>query len=63
MFVIVDHVREMTVKKSCKHGEYGSVEHLHFLLVIIILHAHVASSELQLVLGLLFIQPLLCVSV
>ena len=23
MFMIVDYVREMTVKKSCKYGEYG----------------------------------------
>ena len=31
MFVTVDYLREMTVKKSCKYGEYGSFEHLHFL--------------------------------
>ena len=33
MFVVVGHVtREMTAKKSCKYGEYGSFEHLLFLL-------------------------------
>ena len=32
MIVMVDHVRKMTVKKSCKYGEYGSFEHLLFLL-------------------------------
>ena len=32
MFVMVDYVREMTAKKSCKYGEYGSFEHLLFLL-------------------------------
>ena len=31
--MMVDHAREMTVKKSCKHGRYGSFEHLLFLLV------------------------------
>ena len=31
MFVMVDYVREMTVKKSCKYGEYGSFEHLLIL--------------------------------
>ena len=25
---MVDYVREITVKKSCKYGEYGSFEHL-----------------------------------
>ena len=34
MFVMVDCVREMTVKKSCKYGEYGSFEHLLFLVVM-----------------------------
>ena len=28
---MVDIVREMTSKKSCKFGEYGSFEHLLFL--------------------------------
>ena len=31
MFGMVDNVREMAVKKSCKYGEYGSFEHLLFL--------------------------------
>ena len=31
MFVKVDYVKEMSVKKSCKHGGYGSFEHLLFL--------------------------------
>ena len=31
MFVKVDYVREMTVKKSCKYGEYGSFEYLFLL--------------------------------
>ena len=30
MFVIVDYVRGMTVKKSCMYGECGSFGHLHF---------------------------------
>ena len=30
--IIVMVVREMTVKKSCKYGEYGSFEHMVFLL-------------------------------
>ena len=28
MFVMVVHIREMAVKKSCNSGEYGSLEHL-----------------------------------
>ena len=28
-----DYVREMTAKKSCKYGEYGSFQHLLFLLL------------------------------
>ena len=32
MFVIVDCVGDMTVKKSCKYGEDGSFKHLLFLL-------------------------------
>ena len=31
MFRMVDYVREMTVKKSCKYSEYGSFGHLFFL--------------------------------
>ena len=34
MFVMVDFIREMTVKKSCKYGDYGSFEHLLFLFVV-----------------------------
>ena len=30
MFVTVDYVREMTVKTSLQHGEYGSFEYLLF---------------------------------
>ena len=29
--MMVDYVREMTVKKSCKYGRYGLFEHLLFL--------------------------------
>ena len=32
-FAMVDYVREMTSKKSCKCGKYGSSEHLLFLYV------------------------------
>ena len=35
MFMMVDHVWEMTVKKSCKYGEYGSFKHLLFLLSLL----------------------------
>ena len=31
MFVMVDYVGKMTVKKSCRYGKYGSFEHLLFL--------------------------------
>ena len=37
MFMIVDYVREMTVKKSCKYKEYGSLGHLLFLLFLLLL--------------------------
>ena len=37
MVVIIAYVREMTVKKSCKYGEYGSFEHLLFLFSILCL--------------------------
>ena len=33
MFVMVDYVRKMAAKKSCKYGEYGSFEHLLFLFI------------------------------
>ena len=32
MFVMVDDIREMTVKKSCKYGEHDLFEVLLFLL-------------------------------
>ena len=31
-FGMVDYVREKTAKKHCKYGEYGSFQHLLFLL-------------------------------
>ena len=37
MFMMVDDVREMALKKSCKYGEYGSFEHLLFLFVMLML--------------------------
>ena len=40
MFLVVDYVRKMTVKKSCKCGEYGSFYHLllvFFITIIIII--------------------------
>ena len=37
VFVVVGYVRKMTVKKSCKYGEYGSLEHLLFELMFILL--------------------------
>ena len=36
MFMMVDYVRYMTVKKSCKYGECGLFEHLPFLLVVFV---------------------------
>ena len=33
MLVMVDYVTKMAAKKSCKYGEYGSLEHLPFLLL------------------------------
>ena len=36
MFVMVASVREMTLKKSCNYGEYGSF--LHFLLFFVSVH-------------------------
>ena len=33
IFVMVGYVREMTVKKFCKYGEYKSFEHLLFLFI------------------------------
>ena len=40
MFIMVDYVREMTVKKSCKHDEYGLFEHLLFLCNIFLLSVY-----------------------
>ena len=37
MFVMVDCVREMTLKKSCKSGKFGLCEHLPFLLHILMI--------------------------
>ena len=31
MFAMTDYVREMTSKKTCKYGEYGSFEPLLYL--------------------------------
>ena len=31
MFEMVHFVKEMTVKKFCKYGAYGSFGHLHFV--------------------------------
>ena len=31
VWLMVDYVRKMSVKKSCKYGEYGWIEHLIFL--------------------------------
>ena len=33
MFVMVDYVRKITVKKSCKYCEYRLFEHLLFLCI------------------------------
>ena len=35
MFVMVDFVSEMTVKKSCKYGAYGSFQHSPFLFQVV----------------------------
>ena len=32
---MVDYVREITGKKSCKYGEYGSFEHVMCLCIIV----------------------------
>ena len=31
MFVMIDYVRKISVKESCKYGEYRLFEHLLFL--------------------------------
>ena len=51
--MMVDYVREMTVKKSCKYGEYGSFEHLVLLLLLLISSLN-SESELELATLLLF---------
>ena len=38
MFVMVDYVMKMTVKKSSKHGEYKLFEYFQFLLFICIIY-------------------------
>ena len=44
MFVVVYYVRE-TVKKSCRYGEYGSFEHVLFLLYMSKLNSRASHSE------------------
>ena len=44
MFVMVDYVREMTVKKSCKYGEYGLFEQLLFLFLSVGTSVHCFSE-------------------
>ena len=42
-FTVVDNVRQITAKKSCKSGKYGSIEHLLLLfctLCVWLLHNH-----------------------
>ena len=41
----VDYRREMTAKKSCKCGEYGSFEQLLFLFICVMLKMHRNSRE------------------
>ena len=36
MFLMVDYVRKMMVKKFCKYGEYVLFGHLLFLFLIIV---------------------------
>ena len=35
MFVMVEYVRGVTVKKSCKYDKHGSFQHLQNLFVIV----------------------------
>ena len=37
--MMVDYVIEMTVKKSCKYGEHGSLEHLLLLLCKLVFYS------------------------
>ena len=39
IFVMVDYVKEVTVEKSCKYGEYGSFGHLLCLFFFIAFQA------------------------
>ena len=41
MFMMVASVREMTLKKSCNYGEYGSF--LHFLLLLQYVNAQAST--------------------
>ena len=52
MFVTVDYVRKMTVKKSCKYGEYGSLEHLLILPYLCSRDSHYRSDFYMLLLHL-----------
>ena len=36
MFVMFDYVKKLTVKKSCKYGEYGLLEHICFALLLLL---------------------------
>ena len=36
MFLMVEYVKKMTVKKSCKYGENGLFEHLLFLFLFVV---------------------------
>ena len=45
MLMKVDYVRDITVKKFCKYGEFGLFYHLHFFLT---LDVSVTCAELQL---------------
>ena len=37
MFMMVDYVRKMTAKKSCKYGEYGLFERVLFLFILFLI--------------------------
>ena len=45
MFIIVDHVKEMTVKKSCEYGECGLFESLLFLFHLCLLCLQIVSGS------------------
>ena len=67
MFVMVDYVRGMTVKKSCKHGEYGLFEDLLFLFLLLLLLLWLLVNSLSTsspyFVPILHRNGLLCVSV